>query len=98
MYHGEIDTTIPDWLKDHFPTNRKDAQNWTSINIQYALHRNVLCVATTRIEGAWCAYCKDVAGQDHKAEQNDVLAHGDKISDRVARVMFPQFEGVPYAY
>jgi len=57
----------------------------------------VLCVAQTRIEGAWSAYCDAVEGMNHDFEAEKVLAYGAKLPEIVARAIFPEFDGVPYA-
>ena len=62
-----------------------------------ALHHNVLVVATTRAEGAWCAYCGVVAGKNHDNEWQEVLDHGGKLSKKVAQAIFPGFAHLPYA-
>ena len=62
-----------------------------------ALATRVLVVARTRIEGTWAAYCDAVPGMDHDQEQEAVLAHGDKLSESVAVMLFPEFNGMPYA-
>jgi hypothetical protein len=59
---------------------------------------NVLCVAKTRIEGAWNAYVSAVPGKRHEDEWEAVWRHGDKLDEKVALALFPEFEGVPYAY
>ena len=54
-----------------------------------ALARQVLVVATTRIEGTWKAYCDAVPGENHDDEWQKVLEDGCQVSERVARVLFP---------
>ena len=80
-----------------FPENSEEAKEWKPIVVRTALHQNVLCVARTRVEGAWSAYCKSVPGFDHSSEYELVLVNGDKLPEVLARVMFPVFEGIPYA-
>ena len=62
-----------------------------------ALASQVLVVATTRAEGAWKAYCDAVPGQNHSREIYEVLAYGDEIGEKLARVLFPEYKDVPYA-
>ena len=81
---------------DHFPKTPDEAKLWVPYVNYHALHSNVLVAATTRIEGAWCAYCRNVPGIRHEHEVADVLAWGDQLSQDVALMMFPEFEGVPY--
>jgi len=70
--------------------------NWEPRIQRIALARRVLAVATTRVEGAWTAYIDVVPGIDHDLEFQDVLDSGDCLPEKVARVLFPEFEG-PYA-
>lgn len=81
-----------------FPDSVEEAENWEHFVSIHALSRCVLCVAHTRIEGTWCAYCDVVPGLDHDNEFQDVLEHGDKLSKRIAEVIFPKFKDIPYAY
>lgn len=80
-----------DWEKHFAQTNFHPYQR------HYALAMRVLAVATTRVEGTWCAYCDAVPGNHHDYEMSEVLDHGDKLGEEVARVLFPEMEGVPYA-
>lgn len=80
-----------------FPENCDEARDWEPVERYCALARRVLCVAHTRVEGTWSAYCDAVPGQRHELETEPVLAHGCKLDESVARALFPQFEGVPYA-
>jgi len=64
---------------------------------RHALATRVLAVATTRAEGTWTAYIDAVPGEDHRVEQYAVLLHGTKLSEEIARVLFPSFDDVPYA-
>ena len=63
-----------------------------------ALAQTVLVVAVKRIPGEWCAYIKDVPGEKHERELEDVKAWGAKLPENLALAMFPQFEGTPYAW
>lgn len=63
-----------------------------------ALAMRVLAVAHTRVEGTWAAYCDAVPGMNHDREQDAVLKTGDKLSETVARALFPRFEKLPYAH
>lgn len=62
-----------------------------------ALARRVLAVARTRIEGAWAAYIDAVPGDDFAAETAAVLDHGQKLTEGLARTLFPEFNDLPYA-
>ena len=80
-----------------FPDNKEEADCWKHSVILYALASKVLCVAHTRIEGTWCAYCDAVPGWKHDEEYEGVLHHGDKLPEAIAKVLFPIFAEVPYA-
>ncbi len=71
-------------------------KDWTPTIRVTALSMKVLVVAKTRIEGTWSAYCDAVPGDKHSAEWPAVLANGDKLMEKVARVLFPEFDEVPY--
>ncbi len=75
----------------------QESRSWRPAVRMRALHSRVLIVAKTRREGAWKAYCSNVRGMNHENEVDDVLAHGDDIGESLARFLFPEFEGVPYA-
>lgn len=78
-------------------TTRIECDKWKHSVRLYPLHQYVLVVAHTRIEGKWCAYCKNVPGINHRDEFEWVLLHGDKLGKELAEFMFPIFEGIPYA-
>jgi hypothetical protein len=81
----------------HFPTTIEQAIEWRPIIYRRALAAKVLAVATTRIEGAWKAYCDAVPGRDHDVEWQQVLDRGCALQERHALAIFPEFEGVRYA-
>ena len=98
--------TLPKAWQDHFPTDWEAAPNWKPIIIRRGLGRTVLCAARTRIEIAWAAYIKGIPGNqgvlfppllDEDEELLEVLASGTKLSESIARAIFPEFKGVPYA-
>lgn len=64
-----------------------------------ALSRTVLCVATTRAEGAWAAYCDSVPGKNHDNEAAEVLRVGCKLRKDVAAAIFhgEPWSKLPYA-
>lgn len=80
-----------------FPETKEEFDRWKPVIIRHALASRVLCVATTRVEGAWCAYCDAVPGFYHNIEQDDVLAYGDKLPENIAEVLFSTFKDIPYA-
>jgi len=64
----------------------------------FALASCVLVVATTRIEGTWCAYCDAVPGMRHDDEYQEVLNTGTKLPRGAAEALFPDFvKLMPYA-
>lgn len=79
--------------KEHF-----ERRPFEAVVQRHALAMRVLAVATTREEGAWCAYADAVPGIRHDLEQRGVLDHGDKLPEDVARVLFPGFADLPYAH
>lgn len=80
-----------------FPETREEATAWTPDVVVAALDRRVLAVAKTRIEGAWSVYCGSVRGECHSREYFEVLEEGSKLSETIARAIFPRFVDVPYA-
>lgn len=78
-------------------SNAKECEEWKPVVRHRALHRCVLTAAKTRIEGQWAAYCKDVSGANHLDCIEDVLAEGAKMSESVARALYPEFAEIPYA-
>lgn len=88
----------PLWAIQHFPTpgNAEEIGAWRPYVVHRALHQFVLCVATTRVEGVWTAYCRNVPGQNHRLEVQCVLDDGDWLPETVARAVFPEFHRVPY--
>jgi hypothetical protein len=84
-------------LRAHFPKNDEEASKWIPHVRFYALSSKVLVVSRTRIECAWRAYIDAVPGMNHADEYEEVLSHGDALPEHVARVLFPEYNGVPYA-
>jgi len=64
---------------------------------RFMLHRQVMVVARTRIEGTWKAYCFPVPGQNHDLEEYLWLDEGVQLIEEVARPMFGHLEDVPYS-
>jgi len=80
-----------------FPETSDEVREWVVRTRVHALASTALAVAHTRIEGAWCAYCMGVPGINHNDEYEKVLKQGDKLSEEIARLIFPEFDDVPYA-
>ena len=94
--------TWPEWAKKHFPQHppygdRETINAWQPLIRVRALATQVLCVAQTRIEGAWAAYCDSVPGINHDHEYAQVLKFGSKLPEDIARVIWPEFKDIPYA-
>jgi len=89
--------SLPEPWRTHFPKSREEALAFRPYMERSALASRVLVVAKTRIECAWSAYIDAVPGENHDREQDSVLQDGSKLLERIARVLFPRFEGVPYA-
>lgn len=85
------------YLRAHFPKSIAKAREFKPIVRRRALSMKVLAVAQTRVECAWAAYVDAVPGWNHDAEEEAVLLHGNKLQESVARALFPNFDGVPYA-
>ena len=62
-----------------------------------ALATRVLVVAQTRIGGMWKAYVDACPGRHHASEMGDVLRNGTDIGEPIARILFPEFDAIPYA-
>ncbi len=80
-----------------FPETGDEAKTWQSFHQLRALATRVLCVAHTRIEGTWCAYCDAVPGENHDQEAEAVSRYGCKLPAAIAEQLFPLFKGIPYA-
>jgi len=89
--------TWPDWMKDHFKDSTVRSGYWEKMTQHRGMSMKVLAVANTRIEGAWCAYVDAVPGMSHEDEAAEVLAHGSKLDEDVARALFPGFRDLYYA-
>lgn len=79
------------------PQASEEKSAWQPTICRHALTSRVLVVARTRIEGVWAAYADAVPGINHDKEWQNVLDMGDKVSEQIARSLFPQFADVPYA-
>jgi len=83
------------WFPDQ--GDRAACKAWRPTIRISVLASRVLAVASTRIEGKWKAYCDAVAGENHDREWQEVLDQGCKLREDIARLIFPIFEGIPYA-
>jgi len=82
-----------------FPSPRDETEcaEWKPYVTRIALHRQVLVVAKTRIEGTWKAYCAPVLGENHDEEWRNVLRCGSQLPENWGRALFPELKEVPYA-
>jgi len=66
-----------------------------------ALHRQVLVIASTRVENTWKAHCHVVEGLNHDREAEEAYEGGlgAPMAERHARALFPRppFSGLKYA-
>jgi hypothetical protein len=67
------------------------------IQVRRTLHRQVMVIARTRIEGTWKAYCFPVPGRNHDEEETLWREHGSQVRERVARALFPEFDSLRYS-
>lgn len=80
-----------------FPTSVEEAKDWQPIFRTQCLHWRVMMVAKTRCEGAWKCYCTPVPGVSHDAEVHLWQRDGTQVEEKFARVLFPEFDDLPYA-
>ena len=60
------------------------------------LGHNVIAVAWEGNNKDWAAYIDAVPGISHQAEVEHVMRHGDKLQEKVARVLFPEFRDLAW--
>lgn len=65
-------------------------------NLWVVLDRRVIVVARKGACNDWAAYIGAVPGENHDKEWREVRDHGSKIPEDVARVLFPEFDGVSW--
>jgi hypothetical protein len=87
---------LPEPLRAYFPKSDAEAEAWRPTTRRRALASRVLVVAKTRIECAWSAYIDAVPGENHVDEVAEVLERGCKLPEAIARILFPEFNEVPY--
>lgn len=80
-----------DELKKKIQDMESHSKDLTPKRSYKALHKQILVVATTRIEGTWCAYIGPVRGVSHENEYRGVLLNGNKLPEDLATFMFPDF-------
>ncbi len=89
--------SLPEPWCSHFAHTVEQAREWQPEIRRRALASTVLCVAKTRVEVGWAAYCAGVSGHNHDNEWRAVLSQGSKLDERIARVIFPEFDDVRYS-
>jgi len=72
-------------------------ENWKPTIRVKTLASRVLVVAQTRIEGTWKAYIDAVPGERHDHEWQSVSTNGNEVPEEIARILFQEFEEIPYA-
>ena len=85
-------------LSDYTRSCRESHTPCHTVGRTVALHRQVLCHGHLREEGAWCAYIFAVPGERHADEAYLWRTEGAKLAEAIALAIFPEFDGVPYAY
>ncbi len=61
--------------------------------VRYAvLDTNVIAVAVQGEIGDWAAYIGAVEGENHEREYQKVADNGTKLSYKLARMLFPDFD------
>ena len=80
-----------------FPECREEALEWIPTVRVRALHRQVLAVARTRVEGTWACYVFPVPGKNHDDEIGHWETEGVKQLSDLACALFPYFADIPYA-
>jgi hypothetical protein len=63
--------------------------------IYKALSQSVIVAAVEYQEG-WASYIGAVAGENHDLEYWDVVNFGNKITEELAKVIFPEFSNKEY--
>jgi len=79
-------------------SEQTEEQKWSPTIARYSLSPNVMVVARTRIEGTWGAYVAAVPGQSISHDEKLTLDNGTKLPEKIARVIFEQFEEMKYVY
>ncbi|MEE8489901.1 MAG: hypothetical protein V3S43_06160 [Acidimicrobiia bacterium] len=75
----------------------KDDLPFEPVIVYRTLGPDILAAARTRIEGTWAAYIGSAPSSRHEDDVNLILAQGAKLTEEVARAVFPKFNGVEYA-
>ena len=71
---------------------RERRVSWKALDIR------VLVVAVEGYDEDWSAYIGAVRGDSHRKEWEGVKAHGSKLPENVARLLFPGFRDLGYRY
>lgn len=80
-----------------FPEKHTECDGWEPYVTSRPLHSKVLAVAKSQIQFCWKAYIRDVPGLCHEDEIDLVIEDGATLPVEIAKVLFPQFKGIPYA-
>jgi hypothetical protein len=81
-----------DWITD--PIHTEQRAQYTAI-----ADATILAVAVVHVGmNEWVVYMHGVAGINHDHEWLDVRRHGSKVSEAMAKLLFPQMpEGMKYS-
>lgn len=60
------------------------------------LDRQVIVVAVEGAIGDWAAYIGAVKGDNHDHEYEQIAKTGNKVSEEIARAIFPAIKGLHY--
>ena len=60
------------------------------------LGQNVIAVAKEGGNNDWAAYIDAVPGISHEIEAEHVMTNGDKLPEKVARILFPEFRDLAW--
>ena len=60
------------------------------------LGKNVIAVAKEGGNNDWAAYIDTVPGISHELEAEHVMTNGDKLQQKVARILFPEFRDLAW--
>lgn len=80
-------------------STREEINTWEPTMWVRGMHTHVVAVGRSRIEGAWACYIVWLpkSCDNHLRGAEEHWGDGAKADEALARLLFPQFEGVPYA-
>lgn len=75
-------------IKGHSGVHRCDMHRERRMEY-HTLDRRILAVAVEGYNKDWSCYIGVVKGDNHEQEKYDASSHGSKLSERLARTLFP---------